>query len=122
MKLVKESLSPSEAIYGFASWLTVRDEKVVISARHDAAKVAELVDQYVKKQNLKEPRGRWEVDLVSMNERKSNQEMTDDIEGQIKRSKKIPKELKEKIIPLIIKNGIHGTSYNNGRVIRLKKT
>lgn len=53
-------------------------------------------------------------------ERKTLKETTNDVKGQIERSKKIPKEIKQKILPLVIKNGIHGTSYNNGIVTRLK--
>lgn len=70
-KLVKESLSPSEAVYGFAGWLTTRDDPVTMSGKHNAAIVAELVDEYVKKQNFEEPRHEedwnWSKDLVSMN-------------------------------------------------------
>ena len=45
---------------------------------------------------------------------------TTDVKGQIERSKTIPQEIKDKIIPLIIKDGIHRTKYNNGVVTRLK--
>lgn len=70
-KLVRESLSPSEAVYGFAGWLTTRDDVVTMSGHDDAAIVAELVDEYVKKQNLDEPRYEedwdWSDDLIPMN-------------------------------------------------------
>jgi len=65
-KLIKESLSPSEAVYGFGSWLTVRDEPITISDSHNAAIVAELVDEFIKKQKLEEPRNHWENDLIPM--------------------------------------------------------
>lgn len=45
---------------------------------------------------------------------------TSDIKGKIERSKKLTKEMKEKIIPMIVKNGIHGTKYKEGRVTYLK--
>ena len=56
----------------------------------------------------------------SLMERKSIQEMTDDVKGKVERSKKIPKEMKEKIIPLLVSAGIHGSKYNDGRVTDLK--
>lgn len=49
MKLVKESLSPSEALYGFGGWLTTRDKPVTIGAKHNAGIVAELIDEFIKK-------------------------------------------------------------------------
>ena len=115
-----ETLSGSEALYGFAGWLTGRDQKTIMSAKDNAASIAELVDKFIKKQNLEEPREHWEDELISMNETLKKDNIYDDVEGKIKRSKKLSKEIKEKIIPLIIKDGIHGTRYINGRVTRLK--
>ncbi len=60
----KKSLSPSEAVFGFASWLTVRDEPVTMSAYHNAGVVAELVDQFCKRHDFKEPRNEWTDYLV----------------------------------------------------------
>lgn len=68
MKLVKESLSPSGAVYGFAGWLTTRKDPVIMSSHHDAAIVAELVDEFCKKQKLESPKDHWEDDLIPMNE------------------------------------------------------
>jgi hypothetical protein len=65
-KIVKESLSPSEALYGFGSWLTIRNEPITISKHHESSIVAELIDEFIKKQKLKEPRDHWEDDLISM--------------------------------------------------------
>jgi len=71
-KIVKESLyeelSASEALFGFGGWLTTRDEAVTFSAKDDAAKMAELIDIFIKKYNLKDPRENWDDQLVSMNE------------------------------------------------------
>ena len=66
-KIVKEELSPSESLYGFAGWLTTRNEPITISSKHNAAIVAELVDDFIKKQKLKNPRDNWEKNLISMN-------------------------------------------------------
>jgi hypothetical protein len=68
MKIVKESLSPSEAVYGFASWLTVRDNPITLSAHHNASIVAELVDEFCKKQELEKPDDNWTDELVPMEE------------------------------------------------------
>jgi hypothetical protein len=53
------TLSPSEAVYGFAGWLTCRDEPVIFGSRHNAAIAAELVDAFCKSQNLEPPREQW---------------------------------------------------------------
>ena len=68
-RLVKEELSPSEALYGFGGWLTTRDESVTISSTNNAAIVAELIDEFIKKQRLTEPKDHWEDDLISMQKR-----------------------------------------------------
>lgn len=57
-------LSPSEAIYGFAGWLTSRREVTTMSASHDAAGIAELVDEFVKRNALPEPRENWHKELI----------------------------------------------------------
>jgi len=136
MKIVRESLSPSGALYGFGGWLTSRDEPVTMSGRHDAAIVAELIDEFIKKQDLEEPEGHWEDDLVpmadgnyidadfvsaydDMNEGSLSDETTD-VKGKIERSKTLSKEMKDKILPLLISRGIHGSAYLNGRIRNLK--
>ena len=43
----------------------------------------------------------------------------ENVEDKVRNSKKLSKELKEIIIPLIIKDGIHGSYYSNCRVFRL---
>ena len=142
MKLVRESLdeklSPSGAVYGFAGWLTTRDKSkaVTMSACHDAAVVAELVDEFITKQDLEQPEDHWEDDLIGMSdgnyidanfisgydikESKSDDNDYENVKEKVEKSKKLSAEMKTKIIPLIIKNGIHGTRYNVGIVFNLK--
>ena len=72
--IIKESLSPSEALYGFGSWLTTRKEPITISSHHNAGIVSELIDEFIKKQELEKPKDHWEDELVPMNE-----ELLDDI-------------------------------------------
>jgi hypothetical protein len=52
-------LSPSEAVYGFAGWLTCRDEPVTFGSAHDAALPAELVDAFCKSHGLEPTREQW---------------------------------------------------------------
>lgn len=57
-------LSPYEAIMGFAGWLTSRDEAVTFSARHDAARAAELVDLFCRTNQIdQEPSEHWPNNL-----------------------------------------------------------
>ena len=65
-------LLPSEALFGFASWLTTRDEKVVASAKHDAGQMADLVKEFCKANNLPEPREGWAKRFVFPEKRKLN--------------------------------------------------
>ena len=61
-----EALSPSEAVFGFASWLTSRKGLVKLGSHEEAGPVVELVGEFVEKQGLDEPREGWEKDLVPM--------------------------------------------------------
>jgi hypothetical protein len=49
-------VSPSEALYMFGAWLTTREEKVTFSHKHDASKMADLISEFCKANNLDEPR------------------------------------------------------------------
>jgi hypothetical protein len=56
-----------------------------------------------------------------VNEKYDTSEETKNIEDKIKNSKKLPAEMKEKILPLVVKSGIHGTRYKEGgKVFGLK--
>ncbi len=57
-------LNPSEAVYGFASWLTTRRKKITISSQNDASIIAKLVDDFCKINKLKNPRDNWTDDLL----------------------------------------------------------
>ena len=59
-----EQLLASEALYGFAGWITTRDKEVIASARHDAGIWAKLVDKFIKANNLEKPRDGWEKNLI----------------------------------------------------------
>ena len=56
-------LSASEALYGFAGWLTARKEVTTLSRVHDAGVAAELVNEFVKTNKLPAPRDGWSKKL-----------------------------------------------------------
>ena len=49
-------LNQSEALYGFAGWLTARDEVVTASSSRDAGVQAKLVEEFIKCNNLPDVR------------------------------------------------------------------
>jgi len=63
-------LSGSEALYGFAAWLTTADEFAFVSRNsafgptQDSAPWAELVDRFCKTNHLHEPREQWDTLLT----------------------------------------------------------
>lgn len=61
---VKKQLNSSEAVYGFAAWLTTRKEKTVMSATDDTAPIAKLVDEFCKVNNLPEVSENWPNNLI----------------------------------------------------------
>jgi len=60
----KEKMIASEALYGFAGWITAREERVVASSSDDAGIWAKLVDTFIKENKLTEPRDGWEHNLI----------------------------------------------------------
>ena len=59
-----EGTGASEAIYGFASWLTTRHERTVISSKDDASVIADLVAEFCKANRFAEPRAGWADALI----------------------------------------------------------
>lgn len=57
-------LSPSEALYGFAGWLTTRETPTRMSSYDHAGPIAELIDKFCKENDLEEPRYGWEKALI----------------------------------------------------------
>ena len=54
----------SEALYGFAGWLTSRDEVIIGSSKHEASSWAEVVGMFCKENKLEDPRDGWENNLI----------------------------------------------------------
>lgn len=57
-------MNASEALYGFAGWLTGRDEVIVMSARDNAAPAGEAVAEFIKVNGLPDVRDGWEKGLT----------------------------------------------------------
>jgi hypothetical protein len=47
---------PSEAIYGFAAWLTTRKSTIAIGSHCDCSPIVQLVDEYCKVNEFCDPR------------------------------------------------------------------
>ena len=58
-QLNRDKLTPSEALYGFAGWVTSRKEIVSAGSTEDASIWAYLVKEFCKANDLPEPRERW---------------------------------------------------------------
>jgi len=52
----QKAMLPSEALFGFAGWLTSLKEPITFSAHHEAGLAADLVEEYIKANNLEYPR------------------------------------------------------------------
>jgi hypothetical protein len=55
-----KELSASEAIFSFCGWLSTRNEETVFSAKNDCAVIADRIKEFLKINNLPEPRPGWE--------------------------------------------------------------
>lgn len=60
----KNTLNPSEAVYGFASWLITRKEITIMSEIHDYAQIADLVKQFCDANKLPDVSCQWPNNLV----------------------------------------------------------
>ncbi len=45
---------PGEALFGFAAWLTTRDEPVTFSSRHDAGEAVRLIREFCWRYGISE--------------------------------------------------------------------
>ena len=50
------TLTASEAVYGFAAWLSTRDKEITIGRTHECSTLAELCGKFVKANGLAAPR------------------------------------------------------------------
>jgi hypothetical protein len=61
-----KTLNASEAVYGFAGWLTTREKRTVMSATDDAAIVADLCKEFCEVNNLPEISEDWPSNMIEM--------------------------------------------------------
>jgi len=61
---MKDKLTASEGIYGFAAWLTCRDKPITIGSTNLCSPVVDLVAQFCKENKLNDPRDGWENNLI----------------------------------------------------------
>lgn len=59
MVSVENQLSPSEALYGFAGWITSRPEVIQVGNTANCAVVADLVRDFCAANGLSDPRDDW---------------------------------------------------------------
>ena len=59
----RERLSASEAVYGFAAWLTTSPVPITLSALHECGPVVELIREFCHTNHLPEPREEWTSSL-----------------------------------------------------------
>lgn len=56
MERKEDKISASEALFGFAAWLTSRDQKTVLSSTDNAAVAADLVGEFCRVNKLINPK------------------------------------------------------------------
>ena len=61
---MSEKLSPSEAVFGFAAWLSTSQDSITIGCGHVCDALAEKVKVFCDENNLEYPRDGWETNLV----------------------------------------------------------
>ena len=59
-----DKLSASESVYGFAAWLTTREQVTTMGSGRDCALIADLVNQFCRENKLRDPRDEWSKNLV----------------------------------------------------------
>ena len=63
-KKIHNTLNPSEAVYGFAGWLTTRKDKTITSSSDDAALIAFLVKEFCEANSLPDVSENWPENLI----------------------------------------------------------
>ena len=54
-------LSASEALYGFAGWLTSQPDPTIFGSGHNCAPIADRIQEFCDANHLPEPRAHWSV-------------------------------------------------------------
>lgn len=53
---MRTKITASEAVFGFAAWLTCRKNSIKIGAKYDAGIMAQLAEEWLKTNKLSAPR------------------------------------------------------------------
>jgi len=69
----EDCLSASEALFAFCGWLTGRREVTTMSAAHECSCVAELIQEFINRHNLENPRNGWEDNIIPENKGENNE-------------------------------------------------
>ena len=59
-----DKLNASEAVYGFAAWITCRKQPVVFGGNNDCAPAADLVKQFCEANSLAPVTEAWPSNLI----------------------------------------------------------
>jgi hypothetical protein len=59
----QKKLNPAEAVYGFAAYLTTREEPIVMGAAHEAGPAADAVKRFIDTNGLGDVSGNWPNNL-----------------------------------------------------------
>lgn len=60
---MNNKMSASEAIYGFCGWLTTKEERTVMSSKHNCAPIADKIKEFCETNELNDPIDGWEKNL-----------------------------------------------------------
>jgi len=61
---MKDKLTASEAVFGFAAWLTTRPEPVTFGSSFECSNICNLVKIFIDENKLDFPRDGWENNLI----------------------------------------------------------
>ncbi len=61
---MSDKLTASEALFGFAGWLTTREKITTMSSHHNCSPVVDAIAEFCKENDLDEPRNGWENNLT----------------------------------------------------------
>jgi hypothetical protein len=59
----RDSLTASEALYGFVGWITTRQQVVTAGGSEDCAPWVDLIQEFIVENDLSQPRADWPIGL-----------------------------------------------------------
>jgi len=64
-----KEMNPTEALFGFMSWLTTREDPVTLSSHNEPTDILSLLEEWIDEHDLPECRLGWEESIHNMNNR-----------------------------------------------------